>query len=227
MNRANETRPIMAHLAALAKDCECAILLVSHMSKGSAGGRAVYRALGSVDLIAACRSALYVGRNPNNPGQCAVVHFKSSNAAQGQSILYGIGARGGVQWEGYSDLTEDDLERKPEQKGMPYDDSPIVQFVKQIVDENPGGLFLTWPTFRRYGMEAVGQNFGNDGRETKSALKKRMVELASHDGIYIVFPDDKKRDAEHVECGRRVPSTGNPGKGVSIEQRTQAREVLI
>jgi hypothetical protein len=227
MHRANETRPIMAHLAALAKECQCAILLVSHMSKGSAGSRGIYRALGSVDIIAASRSALYVGRNPNDPEQCAVVHIKSSNAPRGRSILYRIGGRGGVQWEGYSDLTEDDLERKPEQKGMPYEDSPLVRFIKQIVAENPESLFLSWPTFNRYGLEAVGQNFGKDGRETKNSIEPRMIELARRDEIYITYPDKKRREREHTECGQLVQPSTNSSWGVLIEKRGQAAEVIL
>ena len=80
MHRANETRPIMARLAAMAKRTGCAVVIVSHMSKGTAGGKAIYRALGSVDIPAASRSVLYVERNPQDEEQCVIVHVKSSNA---------------------------------------------------------------------------------------------------------------------------------------------------
>jgi hypothetical protein len=124
----------MARLAEIAKKKHCAIIIVSHLSKGSVGAQAIYRALGSIDIVAAARTVLYVGRNPRDPSQCAVVHAKYSHTPQGKSFLYRIGGRGGVQWEGYTDLTAKDLETQGVAQGTPVtcEEDPLVRFLRQM-----------------------------------------------------------------------------------------------
>ena len=46
------------------------------------------------------RSILELTINPDNEGECIMVHVKCSNAPKGQSIAYTIGERGGVHWVG-------------------------------------------------------------------------------------------------------------------------------
>ena len=227
MHRANETRPVMARLAKLAKDKNCAVVIVSHLSKGSVGSQAIYRALGSIDIVAASRSVLYVGKNPRDPLQCAVIHAKHSHSEKGRSFLYRIGGRGGVQWEGYTDLTEKDLETQGTANGTPstYDDDPLVQFLRQVVEENPEGVFLTWASFNRYAMGAVGKRFGSDGREIKARIGMVVTELARRDGIYLVYKDGG-REKLHIECGVEVDA-GGAGRGLFIEHREQAEEVIL
>ncbi len=227
MHRANETRPVMARLAEIAKKKDCAIIIVSHLSKGSVGSQAIYRALGSIDIVAAARSVLYVGKNPRDPLQCAVIHAKHSHSLQGRSFLYRIGGRGGVAWEGYTDLTADDLENRGTAGGTPstYEDDPLVQFLQQVTEENPEGVFLTWQSFNRYAMGAVGKRFGSDGREIKARLGAVVTELARRDGIYLVYKDGG-RERVHIECGVEVAACA-AGRGLHIARREQAEEVIF
>ena len=83
MHRANEVRPVFKHLAAVAEKYECAIVLIAHLNK-TAGMKAAYRMLGSVDITAAARSILIVGRVKNNPTVRVMVHSKSSLAPEGE-----------------------------------------------------------------------------------------------------------------------------------------------
>jgi len=226
MHRANETRPVMARLNKIAGECNCSIVLVAHLSKDD-NRSTIHRSLGSVDLVGACRSVLHVGRNPDDPGQCVVLQIKASNAPKGRSFFYRIVNKGGVKWEGYCNLTEKDLRRDPKQGFIPYEHSPIVQFIKKVVEENPSPLFISWPSFRRYGLSAVGHNFGKDGREVKSILQPHMDELASRDGIYVTFPDKNRYEREHTECGELKPPASNSARGIEIQKRAQAKEVIL
>ena len=187
MHRANETRPIMAHLAAMAKRTGCAVIIISHMSKGSAGGKAIYRALGSVDIPAASRSVLYVERNPQDEEQCVIVHIKSSNAKAGQAILYRIGTRGGVQWEGYSSITMDDLIMRAERKdkGVDYADEPIVVGVRAFITDNPKGGKLTYDEFHTLCVKASGIPPYADNRDAAYKIPKIKPELMQNDRILI------------------------------------------
>lgn len=66
MHRANEIRPIMKRVAAMAEQNGCAVVLIGHMNKAQ-GLKAGYRGLGSIDFRAAARSVLLVGRTKDDP----------------------------------------------------------------------------------------------------------------------------------------------------------------
>jgi hypothetical protein len=62
-------------LAALAEKYKTAILAIRHLNKGT--GKAAYRGQGSVDFLAACRSAFLAGEDPENPGQKVLCHLNA------------------------------------------------------------------------------------------------------------------------------------------------------
>jgi len=66
MHRANEVRPIFKKLANVADRIDCAIVIIGHMNKNS-GLKSLYRGLGSIDISAAARSILLVGRLRDEP----------------------------------------------------------------------------------------------------------------------------------------------------------------
>lgn len=92
LHKANETREIMARLTRLAEDNHVAIVLVRHLTKGNKD-KAIYRGLGSIDLTAAVRSVLAIGRNPKDPNEGRVIcHIKSNLAPLGKPIAYTLDA---------------------------------------------------------------------------------------------------------------------------------------
>jgi hypothetical protein len=109
MHRANETRPILTGLAALAEAYDCAILVIRHLGK-SAKDRAVYRGLGSIDFAAAARSILLVGHDPQQPRRRVMAHVKSSLAPHGGSLGYEL-REGRFWWTGPSAVSAEDLLR--------------------------------------------------------------------------------------------------------------------
>lgn len=66
MNRANEVRPIFRALGEIAEAHDCAILMIGHLNKAS-GSQSTYRGLGSIDMTAAVRSLLFIGRSGTTP----------------------------------------------------------------------------------------------------------------------------------------------------------------
>lgn len=109
MHRANEVRPVLAQIARLAEQYECAFLIVMHMNKDSQG-QALYRALGSIDIPAVARSMIFLGKNPNNTDQRIMCHEKSSLAPRGESLVFRIWPEfGGVAFVGTSDMSADDV----------------------------------------------------------------------------------------------------------------------
>ena len=108
MHRANEIRPLMKSVSVLAEKYHCAVILIGHMNKNSAG-KSSYRGLGSIDFQAAARSVLIVGRVKNEPEIRVVCHVKSSLAPEGKSIAFRLDKESGFEWIGEYDISADDL----------------------------------------------------------------------------------------------------------------------
>ncbi len=108
MNRANEVRPIMRKLGDVAQRTKCAVILIGHLNK-STGVQSTYRGLGSIDITAAVRSVLLIGRVKRDPHTRVICHDKSSLAPEGNSIAFSLDADKGFIWMGEYEITADDL----------------------------------------------------------------------------------------------------------------------
>ena len=91
INRANSIRPFMTNLSETARKTGCAIVLIGHLNKNSSG-KANYRGLGSIDILAAARSVLLVGRTSAN-----------------ESIKVMAQQNGKVIWIGEQDISAEDV----------------------------------------------------------------------------------------------------------------------
>lgn len=109
MYRANEVRPIMHHLSNVAERTECAIILICHMNKEVGNSKGIYRNLGSIDIPAAARSVLLLGRDPNNKYIRAVIPIKSSLAPEANAVTFELNPDTGFEWIGESEITARDL----------------------------------------------------------------------------------------------------------------------
>lgn len=88
LHKANETREVMARLTRIAEENKVSIILVRHLTKGGKD-KAIYRGIGSIDLTAAVRSVLAIGRNPKDPNDGRVIcHIKSNLAPLGRPLAY-------------------------------------------------------------------------------------------------------------------------------------------
>ncbi len=108
MHRANEIRPIFKTLAGVAERTGCAILVIGHMNKAAGQTKGMYRGLGSIDIAAAVRSILLVGRDKDNPNTRVMAHLKSSLAPQGKAIAFELD-NGGFRWVGVYEMGIDEL----------------------------------------------------------------------------------------------------------------------
>lgn len=88
INKANEVRTFLSSLNALASATGCAIVIVRHLRKAS-GGTKIYRGLGSIDFVAACRSSLQVSREQGAEYAC-IEHVKCNVGPLGPSQGYAV-----------------------------------------------------------------------------------------------------------------------------------------
>ena len=109
MNRANEIRPLFRYLHGIAERTGAAIVLIGHLNK-NAGTQATYRGLGSVDISAAVRSILHVGKVKQEEEKDirVVIQTKSSLAPKPTPVAYTL-AHGFVEWIGEYEITVEEL----------------------------------------------------------------------------------------------------------------------
>ena len=108
MNRVNEVRPIFMRLGQVAQRTGCAILLIGHLNK-AAGMQSLQRGLGSIDIAAAVRSVMFIGKLKHDPTMRILTHEKSSLAPPGASLAFSLGDEGGFRWVGEYDITADEM----------------------------------------------------------------------------------------------------------------------
>lgn len=99
-------------------------------SKAPLRFKAIYRGLGSIDLTAACRSALLVGKHPTASDTSVLVHIKSNLAKSGVSQGYAI-EDGVFRWTGPSSITSADL-LAPE-AATPSATSRATEFLRDVL----------------------------------------------------------------------------------------------
>lgn len=203
MFRSNETRPELAKLFEMCERNDCACAIIAHMAK-SGDKSPVNRSLGSVDIPASMRSILQLVRNPDDEDECIMVHVKCSNAPKGKSISYSIGERGGIHWNGFSNMTSDDLSTvlKRKENGLPYEREPLVQVFNQLVTDKPGGGFWSYEDLRSIGQKILGFPPFYSTADLKQKLSGPFSrELQEKDGLI-------------VTCGHK----SNGSRGIRIEQ---------
>lgn len=106
-------RKALGPLTDFADATGAAVIAVMHLRK-SAATAALYRPSGSIGYIAAARSALLVGRDPDDDARRIVAGLKSNLSEPPQSLAYGIVADPGdkaphVTWHGTSPHSADAL----------------------------------------------------------------------------------------------------------------------
>ena len=109
MHRANQTRPLLDALSALAEAHNCAIVCIRHPAKPGEGiGKALHRGLGSVDLIGAARTGLFIEQYPGDDTRAFMAQTKSNLGPKGRTQVFSK-KEGVFAWEGVTRLTAEDL----------------------------------------------------------------------------------------------------------------------
>lgn len=140
MHRANDIRKIMHKLSDVAERTGCAIILIGHMNKDNKNQKGIYKGLGSIDIVAAARSVLLLGRDPKNKYIRAVIPVKSSLAPEAKAIAFELNKDTGFKWLGESELTEKDL--LSTSKGDKKEISKLEKAKKYILDLIEDGEIL-------------------------------------------------------------------------------------
>ena len=173
MNRANEVRPIFMRLGQVAQRTGCAILLIGHLNK-AAGMQSLQRGLGSIDIAAAVRSVLFIGKLKHDPTMRILTHEKSSLAPPGASLAFSLGDEGGFRWVGEYDITADEMLSGIE----PQRETKTQQAKDLICALLAGGKQVLSEDIDKAALERgiPGRTVRDAKRELGDALKSKIVE---------------------------------------------------
>ena len=173
MNRANEVRPIFMRLGQVAQRTGCAILLIGHLNK-AAGMQSLQRGLGSIDIAAAVRSVMFIGKLKHDPTMRILTHEKSSLAPPGVSLAFSLGDEGGFRWVGEYDITADEMLSGIE----PQRETKTQQAKDLICTLLAGGKQVLSESIDKAALERgiPGRTVRDAKRELGDALKSKIVE---------------------------------------------------
>ena len=119
-NNDQKVRGALTPLREIAERTDISVVMVRHLNKR--GGRhALYRGSGSIGLVAATRSALLVGRSPDDPDLRVLCQTKSNLGPLAPGLLFEpVSSPEGVvvvEWRGKCAYTPEDLLGPPQSGG--------------------------------------------------------------------------------------------------------------
>lgn len=206
LNRVNAVRPVFQRLANAAKECECGMVLISHVNKRAQGENANNAATGSTDFVNAARSALYLIFDEEDQDRRIVVHTKTNYARYGQSVCFRI-EDGGIVWDGFSEIDRQTMEQAARQRKTPfevtrgqhYKDETKDLLLRALSDAaSPlGDVRFTYDAFKtKYGSDIFG-----------TMQPKRIIDSVALDFISRGY---------QIKTGIQVKSGGTKGNGFLI-----------
>jgi len=192
-NKVNHVRPAMQKLAIIAKRCECAVILVSHVNKKPQAENINNAAIGSTEFVNAARSALRVVADEEEQDARILVHTKANYSAAGDSLKFHITHTGGFVYDGISLVTRSVLEtaarnRKTvaEVMAQRIDDQKaketLIEKIRELADPiKPGGsTIIAFEEMQDYYGDDIFNGYPRPG----AFIKKVMMTLEKY-GIEI------------------------------------------
>lgn len=114
VKESNAIRALIDKIESVAKDYDCAVVLIRHLTKMK-HDNALYQGGGTVDMIAAARSAIRIGQHPEIQDHRVMAHLKHNVGPKGSSWVYMMqvpSEDGGVprlEFIGEEDITVNEL----------------------------------------------------------------------------------------------------------------------
>ena len=140
----------------------------------AAGMQSLQRGLGSIDIAAAVRSVMFIGKLKHDPTMRILTHEKSSLAPPGVSLAFSLGDEGGFRWFGEYDITADEMLSGIE----PQRETKTQQAKDLICTLLAGGKQVLSEDIDKAALERgiPGRTVRDAKRELGDALKSKIVE---------------------------------------------------
>jgi hypothetical protein len=161
-NQDHSIRRALSPLKILAEDTGVAIVTISHLTKDSQKA-AQYRINGSIGTVGAARSVLLVALDPEDEESRIIAGIKANLSPMANSLKFHIeqGEDGGaahIKWDGFSNLTKDDLLNVKPAKALQV----AIEFLQTFLADGP---------MRKTDIESTAEAMGMSERTLQRASK--------------------------------------------------------
>ncbi len=217
-------RRALVPLMQVAEKRRCAILMHRHLNK-QGGGKALYRGLGSIAFVAACRFAMLVGRDPKDPNQFVLAQVRNTLAEVQPSLAYRIvgsdKTTARVQWLGPNPHSANEvLSRKVRQENNPREQA--VAFLEKFLAGGPRTSDEIWQAAVKAGLTKRTLERAKAGLEIRCRRVQRDGRPVSYwlmgdQELPAEFADEAEFDRLLRELEKKYPR--NPLDEEEIEDR--------
>jgi RecA-family ATPase len=201
-----DVRELLGPLAKLASERKLAVVCITHLSKG-AGGKAVYRATGSLAFAAAARAVWMVAKDPDDKKRRLLLPVKMNLTEEANGLAYAI-QHGRVVWEPTAiEMTADEFlateaKRQTESTDRGEERQKSRLWLEALLRDGP----LLSKDVKRQGEEC-GITW-SAVRHAKDAAKVRAVRFQYDGPWYWALPgDDRKPAAQDANAASNSPVT--------------------
>jgi hypothetical protein len=197
-HRDQDVRRVLYQFRLLAERTGCAVLVVRHLNKLS-GGPALYRGGGSIGITGAARSALIVGRDPQDPKRRVLASNKLNLGPTPKSRVYSLEPAGQVAriaWGEECDLTAEDILGQPGQRSGEERAEDCADFLREALVSGPQPVKE---------IEALLKSLGYGGKVVRAARRAVGVKTfhkggVGDDGVWMMrLPSVTEHEGEEGE----------------------------
>jgi hypothetical protein len=202
-------RRALEPLGALARGHGCAVLLARHLNKAE-GLRALYRGLGSVALVGACRSAWLIAEDAAGPGRRVLAQLKNNLGPPQPSLAFEVaqpeGGAAALNWLGPVAVTAEGLLGAARRRGRPpVQRRSTMTFLNELLAGGPMKVRDIW---ERTSKEGLSSDTVRNARKDLGICSRRVME----DGRQVTYwllpgqclPGEDKPEAEMDPLLRRL-----------------------
>lgn len=139
LGKPTSIRASLHQLDRLFKEFDPAVIVIRHWTKGGKG-KAIYRGVGSIDVIGVVRTGLVVAKHPENENLRILAQVKNNIGPKAESLIYEIVPQKKgmpiIKWHGKTAYSADDLEK---QGGNDSESEygRAVAFLKEVLSSGP------------------------------------------------------------------------------------------
>lgn len=162
LNKATDMTRFLTQIDQLAREFDCAIVIVRHLRKAREGGSPLHQGMGSIAIAGRVRSMLVMGRHPDDDQQRAIAHTKSNYGKEGPTIIFALDEVAGVpvvRWLGVdadisgADLTQPELDRE---RGRPPNESrEAIEFLRHYLRDGERDSADVYKAAGEYGVKRM------------------------------------------------------------------------
>lgn len=136
-----DVRKVLALLKGVAERTGAGILVVRHLNK-MAGASPIYRGGGSIGIIGAARSGLFVAKDPRDEGRRVFGVIKSNIAAKPACLAYRLVSVPGqdhaqIEWDGSTEQGIEELFEAPTSSEDRSALTEAIEFLRNILGDGP------------------------------------------------------------------------------------------